>query len=52
MIHEYAGFQYEMVLDETGKAIRALPYPHQHSAASKEKHRRAAIDTYNEERRK
>lgn len=50
VIHEYAGFHYDMDLDDTGKAISAHPLIGQHKAAGKDKHRKAAVETYNEAR--
>lgn len=48
VIHEYAGFQYYMEF-ENGLAVRATPVPGQHPAVNKEKHRRAAVETYRQE---
>jgi hypothetical protein len=49
MRYEYAGFQFEMELDEQGRAVSARPLAHQHPASRKDKHRRAAIECYNQE---
>jgi hypothetical protein len=51
VIHEYAGFRYFMEY-ENGLAVRATPCPGQHPAANKEKHRRAALETYQQENRR
>lgn len=48
--YEYAGFRYIMTLDETCKAVSARPAEGQHPAARKEKHLRAAVELYNEEK--
>ena len=50
--HEYAGFHYMIDVDAEGKAFGANPLIGQHKAASKDKDRRAAITTYNQERKK
>lgn len=42
-VYEYAGFQY-YVIREGCQPIRMDPVEDQHPAASKEKHRRAALD--------
>ncbi len=42
--YEYAGFHYEIKYD--GQRYWAFPHLGQHSAASKEKHRRAALEQY------
>lgn len=42
--HEYAGFHYTMTVGDDGRVIGAVPLPGQHPAASKERHRRAAIE--------
>lgn len=43
--YEYAGFRY--VIGEVAPGEwRAVPEPDQHPAASKEKHRRAALDEW------
>lgn len=46
--HEYAGFRYRIVAMpcEDGLWLEAYPHPGQHPAASKAKHRRAAVETY------
>lgn len=44
--YEYAGFRYIIEMDEIGKPIRARPIDGQHSAASKEKHRRMALECF------
>lgn len=46
--HEYVGFHYDMLI-ENGVAVAAFPLIGQHKAAGKEKHRRAAIETYNQQ---
>lgn len=43
--YEYAGFLYNIVIQEDGRLV-ADPIPGQHSAASKDKHRRAALEQY------
>ena len=45
--HEYAGFLY--TIDGTLSRLTATPLHGQHRAAAKEKHRRAAIETFLEE---
>lgn len=47
MIYEYAGF--EFIVDSQGKLHAAS---HQHAAAYKEKHRRAAQECYDQEHKK
>jgi ATP-dependent DNA ligase len=42
--YEYAGFQYEIKYD--GERYWAFALPGQHSAADKQKHRRAALEQY------
>jgi hypothetical protein len=46
--YEYAGFKYLLGVDQHGVAFSAVPLPDQHPAAMKEKHRRAAIDCFNQ----
>lgn len=48
VVHEYAGFHYDMEI-QGGKAVSAHPLICQHKAAGKDKHRRAAVETYNQE---
>lgn len=43
--YEYAGFIYEMNQDDNGRWI-ARPLDGQHPAASKNKHRRAAVECW------
>ncbi len=45
--HEYAGFLY--TIDGTPQRLTATPLPGQHRAANKEKHRRAAVETFLQE---
>lgn len=47
--HEYAGFQFDIWLDPQGRVEAARARPGQHSAAYKDKHRRAAIETYEQD---
>lgn len=42
--YEYAGFQYTLLKTATG--WQATPHPHQHHAAAKGKHVRAAVECY------
>lgn len=42
--YEYAGFRY--IIDLANGDPRATPCPGQHPAASKEKHRRAALECW------
>lgn len=46
-IHEYAGFKYIMTLED-GR-YRATPVEGQHPNVWKDKHRRAAVETYLQE---
>lgn len=46
-VHEYIGFLY--TIDGTLARLTATPLPNQHPAANKEKHRRAAIETFLQE---
>jgi hypothetical protein len=50
-IHEYAGFRYYVDVDAIG-TVRMVPVEGQHWAASKDKHIRAARETYMAERKK
>lgn len=45
---EYAGFMYRLTSPEPHRII-ATPHEGQHPAANKEKHRRAAVETFLEE---
>ena len=45
---EYAGFWY--IIRRVDGHLSAEPEPGQHRAAGKEKHRRAAVDTYIEQK--
>lgn len=45
---EYAGFMYRLTSPEPHRVI-ATPHEGQHPAANKEKHRRAAVETFLEE---
>lgn len=45
--YEYAGFHY--IIDGEPKHLTAIPVQGQHAAASKEKHRRAAIECFLED---
>lgn len=47
--HEYAGFRY-VIVHEDGEPVRAEPVEGQHPAAAKDKHRRAALETFVQER--
>lgn len=47
--HEYAGFLY--TIDGTLRNLTATPLPGQHPAAAKDKHRRAAVETFLQEHR-
>lgn len=51
IVIEYAGFFYHIHLDLNEQAVAADPTPHQHRAAGKDRHRRAAVEQYNQERR-
>lgn len=46
--YEYAGFIFLVSRDEEGKLVLTAA-PGQHSAAYKDKHRRAAMSCYNED---
>lgn len=48
IVVDYVGFLYHIHLDLNGRAVMADPLPHQHRAAGKDHHRRAAIEIYNE----
>lgn len=43
--YEYAGFLY-WVKRENGKAVAMIPHERQHPAAGKDKHRRAALESF------
>lgn len=45
-IYEYAGFRYTIYRDVNGKAVDMIPVAGQHVASRKEKHRRAALQMY------
>jgi hypothetical protein len=45
---EYAGFWYIIRREPDGRLV-AEPEPGQHPAAAKDKHRRAAVETYEEQ---
>ena len=45
--HEYAGFTYYIRGDWPD--LTAVPLPGQHPAAAKDKHRRAAVETFKQE---
>jgi hypothetical protein len=47
--HEYAGFHYVIFCDSQTGATTAVPHKGQHPAASKEKHLRAAVETYQQD---
>jgi hypothetical protein len=49
-VYEYAGFDYILTLDDDGRAAWAKPVDGQHIAAGKDKHRRAAVEMYNQEK--
>ena len=48
--HEYAGFHYTIDQREGDEWVKAYPHPGQHQAAWKDKHRRAAVDTFKQEK--
>jgi hypothetical protein len=48
--HEYAGFRYVIDIGGAGN-VRAVPEEGQHQAAWKEKHRRAAVETFFQEQK-
>ena len=48
LLHEYAGFMYHVKIVD-GKAVEAQPTNGQHPAANKDKHRKAAVETWNDE---
>ncbi len=50
MIYEYAGFHYDMEMKD-GKAVWAHPQEGQHRAATKDRHRRAAVESFNQEKK-
>ncbi len=47
--HEYAGFQFNVWLDPQGRVENVEAVPGQHQSAYKEKHRLAAIETYEQD---
>jgi hypothetical protein len=47
--HEYAGFQYIIDQRDGDGWLKAYPEPNQHPAANKEKHRKAAVETFIQE---
>ena len=46
--YEYAGFLYTLIRSADGD-VRAVPEPGQHPAARKQKHRMAALDSWQQE---
>lgn len=50
-VYEYVGFLFVITTDAAGAAIQACPLPGQHPASRKDKHRCAAIEGFNSERR-
>lgn len=47
--YEYAGFRYTIDQREGDGNLHAYPHEGQHPAANKEKHRRAAVETFVQE---
>ena len=46
--YEYAGFRY--IITETAMGAVATPEPGQHPAANKDKHRRAAVECWRQDK--
>lgn len=47
--YTYAGFRFEITVDEAGNALGAWPVPGQHPSAQKGLHRRNAMQSYTDE---
>lgn len=50
--YEYAGFIYHIFINNDGQVISAIPAPGQHSAAMRERNKRAAIECFKVDYRK
>jgi len=46
VIFEYAGFKFYIIINSAGDVVDAVPLPGQHYAAQRDRHRRAAMESY------